>query len=97
LELTAVALSERTVSTVQTSEEAKMRTLLMHLSDLHIQGNDDPVLGRAKAIVDATKNLDYELELAVVVVSGDLAFSGEDAQYQLAGHFIQDIVSGLRN
>lgn len=72
-----------------------MRTLLLHLSDLHIQGSGDPILKRAKEIVDATKNLDYELELAVLVLSGDLAYSGDDAQYQLAGQFIQEIAAGL--
>ena len=57
-----------------------MRLLLMHLSDLHITNSQDPVLNRNLQIADSVKNLDYTLDLCVVAITGDLAYSGKEDQ-----------------
>jgi len=53
-----------------------MKVLLVHLSDLHIQGDEDPILYRAEYISSAVRNVDYELAACFIVVSGDTAYSG---------------------
>jgi len=65
-----------------------MRLLLIHLSDLHITGPQDAILTRAHAITEAVQNLDYSLDLCVIVVTGDLSFSGQEEQYIHAWEFL---------
>ena len=67
-----------------------MKLLLIHLSDIHITGDDDVITGRHSQIVNAVKNLDYSLDLCVVVVTGDIAFSGTDEQYLVAFEFFEN-------
>ena len=72
-----------------------MTTLLLHLSDLHIASKADPILSRAQAIANAVRNLDYDVTRVVVAFSGDIAFSGTEGQYVLAGEFLSDLVDEL--
>src|ERR1035437_6635764 len=68
-----------------------MRILLIHLSDLHIGSSDDPVLSRTDAICDAVQNLEYEPKAVIIIVSGDVAFSGQEMEYLAAGEFLERI------
>ena len=61
-----------------------MKLLLIHLSDIHIINDDDAITKRYPQIVNAVKNLDYSLDLCVIVVTGDIAFSGTTEQYLVA-------------
>jgi len=72
-----------------------MRLLVVHLSDIHIASSADPVLQRGKRIVDAVKNLDYELDAALLIVSGDIANTGDPEQYELARDFLEGIRRSL--
>ena len=68
-----------------------MKLLLIQLSDIHITGEDDVVTDRHSQIVNAVKNLDYSLDLCVIVVTGDIAYSGTDEQYFVALEFFGNI------
>lgn len=68
-----------------------MKLLLIHLSDIHLRGDSDPILQRGKCIADAVKNFDYEINLAVVVISGDIASTGYEGEYVLASEFIEEL------
>src|SRR2546430_11605965 len=70
--------------------------LLLHLSDIHFKSAKDAVLRRGDAIVDAVRNLDYDIDLAVVAVTGDVAFSGLSDQYNTAAAFLGRIVERLK-
>ncbi len=72
-----------------------MKLLLVHLSDIHVRGDDDAILGRAGSIAAAVRNLDYELDAAVVAVSGDLAYAGGEGQYEAVWRFLCAISSQL--
>ena len=65
-----------------------MKLMLIHLSDIHITSEDDVITSRHSQIVNAVKNLDYSLDMCVVVVTGDVAFSGNDDQYLIAWEFL---------
>lgn len=72
-----------------------MRILILQLSDFHLKTSIDPILSRDTLVVDAVKNLDYEVELCVIVLSGDIAYSADDAQYELASAFLGNIKADL--
>jgi predicted phosphodiesterase len=73
-----------------------MRVLLVHLSDVHVTGPADPILARRDAIIDAVKNLDYSIDLCVIVVTGDIAYSGKEIEYYYAWELIKGVADGLR-
>ena len=61
-----------------------MKLMLVHLSDIHITSEDNTIIRQFPYIVDAVKNLDYELDMCVVTVTGDIAYSGQEEQYLIA-------------
>ena len=72
------------------------RLTWLHLSDWHQKGNDfDRQVVRGALIKDIEKRIDIDSTLAQVdfiVFSGDLAFSGKQAEYQTAKEFFLDPV-----
>lgn len=68
-----------------------MKLLLIHLSDIHFRRDSDPILRRGECVADAVKNFDYEISLAVVVISGDIASTGGEGEYVLAFEFIEKL------
>ncbi len=69
--------------------------LILHLSDIHISSADDPVLARAADIAKCTFNSLPNASRVVVVVSGDIAFSGSAQQYTLATKFLNEVKNGI--
>ena len=72
-----------------------MKLMLIHLSDIHIVSEEDAVTNRYSQIVNAVRNLDYSLDMCVVVVTGDVAFSGTDEQYLIAWEFLDSVKKQL--
>ena len=68
-----------------------MKLLLLHLSDIHISNEDDVITNRYTEIVDAVKNLDYSLDVCIVAVTGDIAYSGTAEQYIVAFEFFENV------
>jgi predicted MPP superfamily phosphohydrolase len=65
--------------------------MVLHLSDFHITSNRDIILSRFSQIADAVKNLDYSLELCVIVVTGDLSYAGKEEQCAVAWEFLKQL------
>lgn len=72
-----------------------MKLLLIHLSDLHIASDDDVVTDRYPEIANAVQNLDYSLDMGVILVTGDIAYSGTDEQYIIAFEFFENLKQAL--
>jgi len=72
-----------------------VKVLILHLSDIHIASAEDPILAKGREILEAVRNLDYTLDGAVVVVSGDVAFSGTEDQYLNAMGLLEELCAGL--
>lgn len=72
-----------------------MKLLLLHLSDIHIKSEGDFILKRADQIADAMSGLDTDIASCIVVVTGDIAYSGQVDQYRLAEHFLDELDSCL--
>lgn len=68
-----------------------MTILLLHLSDLHIQEKHDNILKKAKLIAATTFQDLSSISHLFIIISGDIAFSGKNDQYQLAIQFFTDI------
>ena len=61
-----------------------MKLLLVHLSDIHLSAKNDPVLSRLEKLVASIRNLALDLDVCVIAITGDIAFSGSEDQYLLA-------------
>jgi hypothetical protein len=61
-----------------------MNVLIVHLSDIHIVSDSDPIHGRVQAIAEAAGTIAYDVDACVMVVTGDIAYSGTDPQYTMA-------------
>jgi len=72
-----------------------MKIALCHLSDLHIKTPSDPILTRAKAILSAVRPRLSKDVAPLLVCSGDIAYSGGKAQYDLAHSFIAEMQTAL--
>ena len=58
--------------------------LVVHLSDIHVQSENDAVLSRAPEIVAALRSISPIASRALILVSGDIAYSGTEWQYLVA-------------
>ena len=72
-----------------------MTIILLHLSDIHIRDSHDPILKKASAIAKCGYSTSATASHLYIVVSGDIANSGEAAQYALASQFLNDIKADL--
>lgn len=70
-----------------------MKFLLLHLSDFHITGGSDVLSERVGNIVDSVRNLSTDLEGAVIAITGDIAYSGNEHEYFAAS----DLLDRLKN
>ena len=72
-----------------------MKLLLVHLSDIHIRGEQEAVFSRKTNIIDAVKNLEYSLDGCVIVVTGDIAYAGTEGQLVKGWEFLESLKTSL--
>ena len=72
-----------------------MKTLILHLSDIHFQNASDISKGNLNAIVKAIKNTE-DFSSVIVVVSGDVTFSGMISQYNVAYKFFSNLKNQIK-
>ena len=68
-----------------------MSLSVIHLSDIHIKGSNDVILGRIDALKSACISSLPSSGDVVIAVSGDIAFSGQKQQYEIAEKIIDTI------
>jgi hypothetical protein len=73
-----------------------MRLVIAHLSDIHTKTAADPVLNRAVAIAAAIGAVDPGCTNYLFAVTGDVAFSGKTAEYDIASTFFGRLVAELK-
>lgn len=73
-----------------------MSALLLHLSDIHIKTPKDPILKRGADIAACVYSYLPSVSHVFIVVSGDVAFSGEDSQYDLATDFLKGVQAAIQ-
>ncbi len=72
-----------------------MQILVLHLSDIHIREENDPVLGRVEHIVSAVRDLASDPDVCLLALSGDIANSGLAEQYELASAWLSALCGSL--
>jgi GTPase SAR1 family protein len=74
-----------------------MNILILHLSDIHFYTDrrKNKVLERANSIAAAVQRSAAGATACFIVISGDIAFSGEAAQYEQAAEFIKGLKGAL--
>lgn len=72
-----------------------MRLLILHISDLHVKTAADWVISRASRIADAVRDVDYEVDLCVLTITGDITYSGLSEQYAAAEHWLKELARSL--
>jgi hypothetical protein len=69
---------------------------IVQLSDIHIKGRDNPVCGRLSHIRNAVQGVAHDISDLLLVVTGDVAYSGKPEEYTLAAAFLAGVEGGLR-
>lgn len=72
-----------------------MRIALAHLSDIHFRTKSNPIAGRVDQIVSGIESCDPSASLFIVIISGDIAFSGSGKEYAQALDFFGEIKANL--
>jgi len=71
---------------------------ILHLGDIHVrEGRANPVLARAQRIASAIKTLVAPASELYLVVAGDIAFAGKQAEYEVATAFLAELEDALKN
>ena len=73
-----------------------MTLAILHLSDMHLRNGTDPVLTRASAIQAALRTHMSSDTAVLIIISGDIAFSGTPAEYKIATGFVEDLLEKIR-
>jgi Calcineurin-like phosphoesterase len=68
-----------------------MKVLFLHLSDFHFRQGTDPALARVKQIAAALGAIDAIADACVVAATGDIAFSGRKAEFEVAERFFYSL------
>jgi predicted MPP superfamily phosphohydrolase len=69
---------------------------IVQLSDIHIHSGDDPIFERAQEIKRAVQGVACEATDLLLVITGDVAFSGKAEEYTLATDFTAAVEQSLQ-
>lgn len=72
-----------------------MKLLILHLSDMHIKDHNGVNQFQIKKIVDVVASMG-QYDRAIIIVSGDISFSGSADQYKYAEYVIGHIISQIK-
>lgn len=76
--------------------EVAKAALIVHLSDLHIASVSSEAIARLKSIAGAIGGRIEEPTVVVLMITGDIAYSGKRSEYDLAVGAIGILISELR-
>jgi SpoVK/Ycf46/Vps4 family AAA+-type ATPase len=67
-----------------------MKVLIISFSDIHIKTNGNPVLERIDKIFDAVKNIQIKPLKILILISGDISYSGKSDEFIYAFYFLEE-------
>lgn len=73
-----------------------MKQLLIHFSDIHFKEKNNPILERKDKILDAINTLFVDISDIIILVSGDIAFSGKKDEYDVAYSFFENLKEQIK-
>jgi UDP-2,3-diacylglucosamine pyrophosphatase LpxH len=73
-----------------------MTAIVLHLSDIHFRSGSDPVLSRAEQIAASVFSNLADASVVLMIVSGDIAFSGKSEEYEGATALLTQVCERIR-
>jgi energy-coupling factor transporter ATP-binding protein EcfA2 len=73
-----------------------MNISVIHLSDIHITSDNNPIETRIHKLYEAIRNEITESEMVFLIISGDVCFSGKKLEYEKAKQLIDELCSSLK-
>jgi len=73
-----------------------MKIAVVHISDIHFRLAGNPIAERAHHLVSAVTSEDPSVSPYLVIISGDVAFSGNPGEYQMATQFFDRLKGELQ-
>jgi hypothetical protein len=68
-----------------------MRLGIIHLSDLHLRSENNPISQRLEDIISAIRSIVPVPKYCLVLVTGDISFSGREEEFLSAQHFFDTL------
>ena len=68
-----------------------MRITICHLSDIHFGKDGNTILEKKEKICDAILQNALKRDIVLFIVSGDIAQSGQEIEYEIALNFFMQI------
>ncbi|MDL2223634.1 metallophosphoesterase, partial [Bacteroidales bacterium OttesenSCG-928-M11] len=72
-----------------------MKLLIIHLSDIHFNQRYNSLFGKKEELFNSLKNQVRDVEKTIIILSGDIAFSGKQEEYKIADDFFTEIIIKL--
>jgi hypothetical protein len=72
-----------------------MRVLFVQLSDIHFRSASNPISARVGSLVVAIRSIAPKPDFCVVLVTGDVAYSGQIDEYKNSEKFFSDLKADL--
>ncbi|MBZ0155440.1 MAG: metallophosphoesterase [Alphaproteobacteria bacterium] len=73
-----------------------MKVIIIHLSDIHIQLESNSIFNREEKLRNAVRNLCIDMDVLFLVLTGDVAFSGENDEYNRTIKLLDGIKTELQ-
>ena len=70
---------------------------VIHLTDIHLNDSDNIVISRTNELIDACRSELAKTDDVIIVISGDIANTGSDSEYEIAFDFISNIQAELND
>ena len=72
-----------------------MKMLIVHLSDLHFKEEINSISQKKEQIIKAFQNEIMDIKYVFIVITGDIAFSGKEAEYKQAKQFLDNMIDKI--
>ena len=82
---------------VQLGRSLNVAIGILQLSDIHLKSCDNPVCGRLSHIGNAVQGVTQDISDILLLVTGDVAYSGKQDEYMLATAFLGGVEGRLRD
>ena len=73
-----------------------MKIAFIHLSDIHVKSGQDFAISKSSKLVAACKTVTNGCDRVIIIVSGDIAQTGNTSEYDVAFNYLNEIKLGLK-